>query len=248
VLAQSSWLPATHITGAYFNRVRNTYAIQRQARISAIDAQIELDRRLRLAGFGFMQNQAQTGSVTGFADNSNRILGARAGGTWALHQDVDAIYALELARQSAFAGGDPRIAASYSRLSAGLDAPDWYARMDWERLGSNAGQYGLQTPLGSTQLFTGRSDVFATTPRIGLRDWRATLGGSLAQVSAWVAYHRFHSDWRDTDLGHEADVGLAWRFARRWTASMEYADYRAGDASAGFPDTRKLWATLAYVY
>jgi hypothetical protein len=104
--------------------------------------------------------------------------------------------AAELAQQ--------RIRADYRRFGGGLTSARWYARVDWERLGSNGSQYGFQTPLGSTQLFTGRSDVFATTPRIGLRDWRASIGGNMSKASVWVELHRFHSDWSDTDLGREA--------------------------------------------
>jgi hypothetical protein len=246
--AQTSALPATQITAGYFNRVRNAYAVQREARIGMLDAQFEASQRLSIGAFGVTQNQAQTGVVTGFADNSNRILGARAWGAWPVRDSFDLTYSGEWARQSAWAGGDPRIGATYNRVGGGIDAHRWYVRVDSERLGSNRGQYGFQTALGTTQLFTGRADVFATTPRIGLRDWRATIGANVYQVNPWVAYHRFHSDWSDTDLGHEVDVGVSWRFTRGWTASLEYADYRAGDASAGFFDARKLWATVGYVY
>ena len=142
---------------------------------------------VKVAGFGYLQNQAQTESVTGFADNSNRIVGGRLWGAWPLRNETELVYSGELAQQRSYAGGDPLIRADYRRLGAGFTASSWYARVDWERLGSNSGQYGFQTPLGSTQLFTGRTDVFATTPRIGLRDWRATIGGNVSKAAVWVA-------------------------------------------------------------
>jgi hypothetical protein len=169
---ESTALRATRLTAGYFARVRNSYAIQRQAHITVLNARFEPEPRLKVAGFGYLQNQAQTGSVTGFADNSNRIVGGRLWGRMAITQRDRAGLRGELAQQRRYAGGDPLIRADYRRLGAGFTASSWYARLDWERLGSNSGQYGFQTPLGSTQLFTGRTDVFATTPRIGLRDWR----------------------------------------------------------------------------
>ena len=61
-----------------------------------------------------------------------------------------------------------------------------------------------------------------------------------------MAYHDFHSDVSDWDLGREVDVGVTWRFTSRLSASADYADYRAGDAAAGLRDTRKVWVTLDY--
>ena len=245
---QSTALRGTQLTAGYFARVRNSYAIQRQAHITVLNARFEPEPRLKLAGFGYLQNQAQTESVTGFSDNSNRIVGGRVWGAWRVRDETELVYSGELAQQRSYAGGDPLIRADYRRLGAGLTASSWYVRVDWERLGSNSGQYGFQTPLGSTQLFTGRTDVFATTPRIGLRDWRGTIGYSVSKAGLSIAFHRFRSDWSDTDLGHEVDVGVSWRFMPGLSATLEYADYRAGDATAGIPDTRKIWATLSYAY
>ena len=70
----------------------------------------------------------------------------------------------------------------------------------------------------------------------------------MSKASAWIAFYRFRSDWADTDLGHEADLGASWRFTASLSATGEYADHRAGNVAVGIPDTRKIWATLAYTY
>ena len=230
----------------YYYQVRNAYAKTWDTSINAVNVHYEIAQPLKLAAFAYFQNQPETGSVTGFSDNSNKIYGGRAWGAWPLGESVRVNYTAEAAQQRDFAGGDSRIDASYNRFGAGVDFRQAYARVDWERLGSNSGQYGFQTPLGSTQLFTGMADIFATTPKVGLEDLRGTVGLELGRLRARVAYHDFRSDVSDWDLGHEVDVGVTWRFTSRLSASADYADYRAGDAAAGLRDTRKVWVTLDY--
>jgi hypothetical protein len=131
-------------------------------------------------------------------------------------------------------------------VGAGVATKRGYLRVDRELLGSNDGQYGFQTPLGSTQLFTGRADIFATTPARGLEDRRAQIGVQVSKATLHLEYHRFRSDFREWDLGTEWDFGLAWSFTARLTAGVEYADYHAADPRAALADTRKVWMTIGY--
>jgi hypothetical protein len=246
VTIETTALPRTRLLYGYYARVRNPYAVTWDTSINAVNGHFEAAQWLKLAGYAYFQNQVRTGSVTGFADNSNQIYGARLWGAPRIGQRVELLYSAELAEQRDFSGGDPRIDASYRRVGGGVHAQGVYLRADWEQLGSNAGLYGFQTPLGSTQLFTGRADLFATTPRQGLEDLRGTLGVELGRLRARLEYHDFRSDHLDWDLGREWDLGLSWRFTRRLSAGIEYADYQAGDAVAGLRDTRKGWVTLEY--
>ena len=241
-------LRATRLTAGYFARVRNAYAVQSQTHLTVLNGRFEPDPRLKLAAYAYLQNQARTGSVTGFADNSNRILGGRAWGAFKLGGTFELLYTAEAAQQRNYAGGDPRIDASYWRFGGGLAYKHGFARVDWEKLGSNRGLYGFQTPLGSTQLFTGRADLFATTPLAGLRDLRGAVGANAGKAQLRLDYHRFHSDWNDRDLGREWDLSLSWSFTPKLVASVEYADYKAGGAQYGFPDTQKAWVQVAYSY
>ena len=239
-------LPGARVLYGYYARVRNPYAVEWKTSINAVNLHYEIATPLRLAAYGYFQNQPQTGSVTGFADNSNKIYGGRAWGALRLGERAELLYTAEAAEQRAFAGGDARIDAAYRRLGGGVHVRSVYARVDWELLGSNAGLYGFQTPLGSTQLFTGRADVFATTPRVGLEDLRGTLAFDVGRFSGRLEYHDFHSDVSDWDLGSEWDVGVSWRFTRRLSASLDYADYQAGDPVTGLRDTQKVWVTVDY--
>jgi hypothetical protein len=246
VSVTSRALSRTQITYGYFWRVRNAYAVEWATSINELSVNFDVvPVKLQLGAYGVFQNQARTGSVTGFADNSNSIVGARAQGTLGLSREVDLDYLADAAQQRNFAGGDPRIRANYYRLGGGLAIKQGFVRLAWEKLSSNSGQYGFQTPLGSTQMFTGRVDMFATTPLTGLEDLRASIGAQIWKVAARLDYHRFHSDFNDIDLGHEWDFALDFAITSQLSASVVYGDYQAGGA---FADTQKVWLTVAFVY
>jgi hypothetical protein len=246
VTLDSRALPGARLLYGYYARMRNPYAVDTDTSINAVNLHYEIGAPLKLAAYGYFQNQARTGSVTGFADNSNKIYGGRAWGALRIAQRVELLYTAEAAEQRDFAGGDSRIDAAYRRVGGGVHVSSVYARIDWEQLGSNAGLYGFQTPLGSTQLFTGRADIFASTPRVGLEGLRGTLAFERGRLGARIEYHDFQSDVWGWDLGSEWDVGVSWRFTSRLSASVDYADYRAGDPAAGLQDTKKAWFTIDY--
>ncbi|HEU5282913.1 MAG TPA: alginate export family protein [Burkholderiales bacterium] len=246
VVVENAGLSRLRLTAGYFARVRNTFAAQADTDTIVLHARYEPSPLLKLAGYAYLQDQPNTGSVTGFADNSNQILGARLWGGWKLGEALELLYGAELAEQRDYADGDPRIDAPYRRVGGGLAIKRGYLRVDWELLGSNAAQYGFQTPLGSTQLFTGRADIFASTPSRGLEDLRTQVGVDIAKATLHLEYHRFRSDFADWDLGSEWDFGVAWTFTRRLSAGVEFADYRAGDPRAALADTRKVWVTVGY--
>jgi hypothetical protein len=247
-LVENTSLPQSRVTLGYFSRVRNAYAVQWHTQTTVVNARYEPFRELKLAGYGYFQNQPQTGSVTGLADNSNQILGGRLWGAWRIGGGFDLLYSAELAEQRDFAGGSPLIDAPYRRLGAGAAYAGATLRVDYERLGSNGSAYGFQTPLGSTAMFTGRVNMFSTTPAYGLIDRRANLLLERWAGRLRVEYHDFSSDFADWDLGYEWDFGLEWSFTRRLSARADYGDYRAGDPRAGLPDTRKLWLTVDFRY
>jgi hypothetical protein len=95
-------------------------------------------------------------------------------------------------------------------------------------------------------MFTGRVDIFATTPGFGLIDRRAGAGMTFGPVSFRLDYHNFRTDYRGLDLGWEWDAGATWTITRSVSFSLDYGDYRAGDPGTGTLDTRKVWATLSY--
>ena len=67
-------------------------------------------------------------------------------------------------------------------------------------------------------------------------------------MSVYAERHRFRSDVKDIDFGQELDVRLSYPALKSLTARLEFADYNAVSATAGKPDTRKIWVTLLYNY
>jgi hypothetical protein len=241
-------LPGVRLFYGYIGRVRNPYGVQWGSSTNLVNLWYEPWEALKLAGFAYFQNQTKTGSVTGFADNSNRIVGGRLWGSLPVGSRVKLRYTVEAAEQRSLASGDGRIDAPYRRLGVGVGGEKWLVRADWERLGSPAGVYGFQTPLGSTAMFTGRVDVFATTPGFGLVDRRAGASATWGRAGYRLDYHNFRSDYRGLDLGSEWDAGVTWNFTPGLALSVDYGDYRAGQPGTGTFDTRKLWVTLSYTY
>jgi len=248
VTVENTSLPNTRIYGGYLIRQRTTLGTQRDINEPLANVRWTWKPGNTLVGYGYFQDQANTGQVTGFQDNSNRILGARADGGYPLAKDWKLLYTAEYADQRSYSGGDPRINASYYHVGIGPQWRDFYVRVDQEKLGSNDGQYAFQTPLGTNHLFQGWADQFLTTPAQGLRDTYLIAGAKAWKLGLYTELHRFRADSGSIDFGQEWDAGVTWPIIKQLTAKLEYADYQAGDAASGKTDLRKIWLTLIYQY
>jgi Alginate export len=248
VTVENTSLPDTRIYAGFLTRQRTTLGTQRDINEPLVNVRWTWKPGNALIGYGYFQDQGNTGQVTGFQDNSNRIIGARADGGYPLSEKWKLLYTAEYADQHDFSGGDPRIDASYYHAGAGAQWGNLYLRVDQEKLGSNDGLYAFQTALGTNHLFQGWADQFLTTPRQGLRDIYVVGGASIRKIGLYTEWHRFRSDIGSIDFGRELDVGVTWPIVRTLTAKLEYADYQAGDAASGKTDLRKVWLTLVYQY
>lgn len=238
------------LDAGHFDRIKNVFAQQRQTDISMLRAAWTWRPDNVLVGFAYFQDQPVTGQATGFADNSNRIAGVRANGSCPTGA-LKLLYTAEFARQQAHAGGDPRIDATYSRLGAGLGGAWGFVRLDHDRLGSNQGLYGFQTPLGTNHLFQGWADLFLTTPAQGIRDTYLTAGTTFNGVQIYTEVHDFRSDFGGIRYGSELDVGVTWPLSRGFTGKVEAAVFDEADRLPGAArksDTTRLWLTLMYNY
>lgn len=154
------------------------------------------------------------------------------------------LYALEFATQDSSSGATS-FDADYARAEAGVSLPKFTARLGYELLGTDNGQYGFSTPLATLHAFNGWSDQFLSTPAVGLEDAYLSVSGNVAKLNWMVVYHDFSPDESSVaidDLGNEYDLSLTRKFAGRYTVGAKYAVYDAGDAAAGKVDTDKLWA------
>lgn len=242
------------IYAAYLWRERNILNRQSSMQMPVVNLRYAWQPGNDLIGYAYLQDQPNTGqnAATGFTDNSNRITGVRANGAYPLGAQWKLLYTAEYAQQDAYADGDPRIDADYYHLGLGGQVGNLFLRLDQEKLGSNNGLYGFQTPLGTNHLFQGWVDQFLTTPRAGIVDTFLAGGAKLWELSLYAEYHDFKSDFGSIDLGSEFNVGVTWPFMKRLTGKFEYGDYNAAPPGPT-PDTRKVdvrkvWLTLIFQY
>lgn len=256
-------LPDIELMAAHFERIRQTNTRYRDTDIEMLHATWKYSPTESLTGYGYFQDQPTTGQVTGFADNSNRILGLRVDGNHKLNDQWKALYTAEYAKQDDYKNGDDRIDAHYLRLGAGANWNGWYARIDRETLSSNNGLYAFQTPLATLHPFQGWADMFTTTPKQGLKDTYLSFGGKAFDVSLSGEWHRYDADEDFASLhgskkdyyGSELDLAAAYNFTKQLLGKAEYANFREGDnygtttaATSRKRDTEKFWLTLIYTY
>jgi hypothetical protein len=237
-------LANTRLYAARFDRVRTTSGNDNALELSLLHAAFNPLPGHGVAAYGYFHDQPQNGAFTGFANNSYRVVGARAEGSFPAGP-VEIPYLVEAARQDAYAGGDSRIDARYWRVGAGVTWRELVARYDEELKGSNGGRYGVQMPLTDFYAFNGWTLHFFNTPRQGLRDRWVTLRHAIGPVTLYGEHHRFRSDFGGLDFGRETDVGVSWSVTGGATLRLQHARYDPGGGGIG-ARVRKTWLTLTW--
>jgi hypothetical protein len=201
-----------------------------------------------LAAYAVFHDQAANGAFTGFADNSYRVVGARAEGAFRAFEAIDIPYILEYAHQDAYSGGNAAIDVRYWRAGVGAATEYWTLRYDEELRGSNQGLYGLQAPLTDFYSFNGWTLHFFNGPRFGLRDRWLTARVQWGPVIFFGELHRFRSDFNDLDYGRETDAGLTWTALENVIVRLQHARYRAGSTPPIQANVTKTWLSVTYTY
>ncbi|MDO8596989.1 MAG: alginate export family protein, partial [Sulfuricaulis sp.] len=175
ISARYTGIPDTEIHAAHAWHVRTYFGNRFQTSTTLLNARVQSELGLSAGAYGYFQNQPQINNRTGFADNSNRVLGARLEGNTPSVNGLRWYYTAEAAQQRAYAHGDQQIRATYHRLALGPSWKGYSVQLNYERLGSNQGRYGFQTPL-SYNTFQGWAYNFFSTPAEGVRDLNASFG------------------------------------------------------------------------
>jgi hypothetical protein len=116
----------------------------------------------------------------------------------------------------------------------------------YEVLGSDGG-VSFRTPLATLHAFNGWDDIFLTTPANGLRDTYVKLAANLPGAVSFLGfYHNFEADRLGADYGKEVDLQLSRKFGKRVTGLVKYAKFDRD--STAFPDVRKIWVQVEFVY
>lgn len=153
-------------------------------------------------------------------------------------------YGAELATQSSQTGEGESGAdfdATYFNGFLAAKVSGITAKINYEVLGSDKGEYGFATPLATLHKFNGWTDQFLTTPAQGLVDTTFSLSGGAVGGKWLLAYHNFNADEPTEgvdDLGSEIDIQYTTRVMQSLNVGVKYGHYMAKDSKV---DADKFW-------
>ncbi len=240
-------LPDLDVFAGQVWAVRTFFGDRYGSNTQLLNARWQRERGPALSAYAYLQDQPQIQTQSGFADNSNKILGMRVEGTLTGVGPANWYYTAEGAQQRPHANGDARIRANYHRFGFGPSYGGYALQVNYERLGSNQGLYGMQMPL-SFNTIQGWAYEFFNTPRVGLRDRNVAASADFGPLNLRVKFHRFKADFGGLDFGREWDVAITWRITPSLSARLVYADYQRASPASARPDAVRAYAQLQYDY
>ena len=187
-----------------------------------------------ITGYGYLLEQDDASEL------SYDTFGLRFTGATEL-DSLKLLYTAEYATQEKDDRAGADFEADYMLLEGGIAISGITAKLGYEVLGSDDGDYGFATPLATLHKFNGWADQFLATPNQGLVDTYVSVGGGLAGGKWAVIYHEFEADEEKggiDDLGDEIDLVYSRPFGKTYSAGIKYAAYSAGDTKV---DADKLW-------
>ena len=185
-----------------------------------------------------------------------RTLGLRATGALALTEAYKLTYTGEYARQKGIEEAPGFVKGDYYLGELGVAHKLAQAKLGYEVLGSNAGLYGVQTPLATLHAHDGWADIFLNTPKVGLTDAYLTVTGTSYGTALTATAHKFNADSGSTSLGRELDLQASYPVTKQFSVLAKYARYKAGallvptsaSATARVSDTEKLWLQTEFKF
>jgi Alginate export len=203
-----------------------------------------------LTAFSYLIDQDEA-AVQGFR-LSSQTYGVRFAGATPLSKAAKLSYSASYAKQNDYHNNPNNYAADYYLGELGVEAKGFKLTGGYEVLGADGGiaLTSFQTPLATLHKFNGWADKFLTTPANGLQDMYASFGYTKAKVGPFDslaltgAYHNYRSDRLSAAYGNEVNFQLVAKM-KKYSFTLKYADYQA---KAFATDTRKIWASVDWVY
>lgn len=232
----------------------------KDTRTILLNASYKVMPELKVTAYDYMIGTGTDGHTSGSDTYGIALSGDVKAGAAKLN------YRAEYAKQgnpsmenSGYSNSGIKVDADYINLEIGANINGILAGIQYEVLSGkgSASETAFQTPLATLHAHNGWADMFLTTPTKGLEDLSASLGYTAAGFGTLKAiYHDYTSEVDSINYGTELDVvytrpcGLV----KNLTATLKYADYRAGDTvaegnyAAQAVDTTKFWAMLDYKF
>ena len=161
------------------------------------------------------------------------------------------LYTAEYANQEFDPDSGSSFNTNYYHLMGGIGVRSMTIKLGHEVLGSDGGDYALQTPLATKFKFNGWADMFLLTPKQGLRDTYLHFGSNWMKLKWAAIYHDFRADDGSDRYGSELDLHVSKSFGKYYLLGIKYAGYRADDAIEGRlsnEDRHKLWLWFDFKY
>jgi hypothetical protein len=241
-------LPHTWATYAYVWQVNR--ALGKESPFGTFDTNVHLfNAAYHGFPYGSVVGYAYLLDIRNFDSLSTNTIGVRFSGEHGLgvKRNLKFVYNAEYANQSNAAKNPNDYRLHYFHLTPGVSWHGFVANLGWEYLEGD-GVNAFQTPLATLHKFNGWADQFLITPPNGLADSYVSLTygfagfGFLQGTTLSVVYHDFKAVKTSGDYGREWDLKIDKIFYKRYTLSVNYADYRARDFAV---DTKKMWLTLS---
>lgn len=243
---QNKSLDHTTLTYAYLRRINRVFGRRHAQGRWHSDSHVMHGARSGLPAGGTLTAYGYLLDFDNATANSCATWGLSYAGAVPLSAAVKLSFRLEGARQSDYGASALRYDATYFAVESGFTGKPGSVSLGYEVLGSD-NNVGFKTPLATLHAFNGWADLFLATPAAGLRDTYLKATAALPRGFSLVAfYHRFETDTTQARLGGEFDVQLSRKFGPAITATAKLADFRRD--SPAFPNARKFWLQVEYVY
>lgn len=202
-----------------------------------LDASYRFSDALTLSGYWYRMDFRNADAL------SNKTVGLRATGSFALNDTWKLPYTVEYANQSDHADNPLSYHASYYLAEAGISSARVGLKLGYEVLeGSTTAGKAFRTPLATPHAFHGWADKFATTPDRGIEDFYVALTGKALGADLMLRFHDFSAEKGSADWGTEFDVSANWAIGKRYAVLLKGATYDADDFAR---DTNKYWLMLS---
>lgn len=233
-------LAGVTLNGAFITNVNSIFFTNIDLEGVFLNAQWVAVPALTLTAYAYLLDYELITAATPDPDT----VGLRATGGVPLTPAVKLSYVAEFARQEGtLMTGE--FDADYLLGELALGFKGISLALGYELLGSDGGNYAVQTPLATLHAHNGWNDLFLVTPLTGLQDTYIRISGSIGKV-AWMAkYHEFSADEGNADYGSEFNIQVTRPLVGKLNGGLKYGAYSADTLAV---DTDKLWAWLGYAF
>jgi hypothetical protein len=245
-VVQDKTLGQTTLTYAYLDRINRVFGGRHPQGHWDSKSHLLNASRAGLPAAGTLVAYAYWLDFANSPANSCATWGGSYTGALDLSAAAKLAFRAEFATQTDHGSSRLDYAAHYYLAEAGATGKPGSLSLGYEVLGSDH-NVGFKTPLATLHAFNGWADIFLATPAAGLVNTYVKGAANFPHGFAFTTfYHWFESDAGRTKFGHEFDALVSRKFGKYVTAAAKYADFRRDGPI--FPNVRKVWVQLEFVY